>query len=83
MRQAIRYKLILLILFTAIRGLTLAQVTTQADSVKRDSLRKVQKQKIADNINRQYDFGDLVRNLLHPGKKPDTLHHGSGITVVP
>ncbi|HMH21228.1 MAG TPA: hypothetical protein VK563_05610 [Puia sp.] len=39
--------------------------------------------KPADNINRQYDFGDLMRNILHPKKKADTLHRGSGITVVP
>ncbi len=31
----------------------------------------------------QYDFGDLTRTILHPKKKADTLHSGSGITVVP
>jgi len=36
-----------------------------------------------ENLGKQYDFGDLLRNVFHPGKKPDTLHHGSGITVVP
>ena len=77
------FRIALLIAFAGLCGAANAQVTTQADSLKKDSLRKVQKQKIADNINRQYDFGDLVRNVLHPGKKPDTLHHGSGITVVP
>ncbi|HMI62428.1 MAG TPA: hypothetical protein VK518_16035, partial [Puia sp.] len=40
-------------------------------------------QKLADNTNRQYDFSDLTRNILHPKKKPDTLHNRSGITVVP
>lgn len=35
------------------------------------------------NINKQYDFGDLMRNIIHPQKKADTLHKGSGITVVP
>jgi hypothetical protein len=41
------------------------------------------KQKIANNIYKQYDFGDLTRNILHPHKKADTLHKGSGITIVP
>jgi hypothetical protein len=33
--------------------------------------------------SRQYDFGDLIRNVLHPGKRADSLHKPSGITVVP
>ncbi|HEY4195421.1 MAG TPA: BamA/TamA family outer membrane protein [Mucilaginibacter sp.] len=40
-------------------------------------------QKRANNVNRQYDFGDMTRNILHPKKKADTLHKSSGITVVP
>jgi len=59
---------------------TFAQVGAPADSLKTDSVRR---QKIANNINKQYDFGDLIRNVFHPGKKPDTLHKRSGITVVP
>jgi len=33
--------------------------------------------------NGQYDFGDLLRAVLHPGKRADSLHNPSGITVVP
>jgi hypothetical protein len=33
--------------------------------------------------NGQYDFGDLLRTVLHPRKRPDSLHNSSGITVVP
>ncbi len=35
------------------------------------------------NLSKQYDFGDLTRNILHPGRKADSLHKGSGLTVVP
>lgn len=78
-------KLLLLLLFISIQGYTYAQVIVPTDSLKADSLRikKFNAPKAADNINKQYDFGDLTRNILHPHKKADTLHKGSGITVVP
>jgi len=63
-----------------------AQVGAPADSVKADSLRikKYKKNQPATyGLSKQYDFGDLIRNVFHPGKKPDSLHKGSGITVVP
>lgn len=75
----------LLLLFACLQEVTYGQVPTPIDSLKADSLRMkaLQKQKQEDNVNRQYDFGDLLRNILHPKKKADTLHKGSGITVVP
>ena len=74
---------LLLLLFVSIQGVAYSQVPV--DSLKADSLRAgaVKAKKPADNINKQYDFGDLTRNILHPGKKADTLHNRSGITVVP
>ncbi len=61
-----------------------SQVTAPVDSVKADSLRiKAKGQQPTENINRQYDFGDLTRNILHPKKRPDSLHNRSGVTVVP
>ena len=74
---------LLLLLFVSIQGVAYSQVPV--DSLKADSLRTgaVKAKKPADNINKQYDFGDLTRNILHPGKKADTLHNRSGITVVP
>jgi hypothetical protein len=74
---------LLLLLFFSIRGLAYGQVPI--DSLKADSLRAgaLKTKKPADNINKQYDFGDLTRNILHPKKKADTLHNKSGITVVP
>lgn len=76
-------KFLLFISFISIKGLAYSQVKDSISSVKADSLKAIKIQKRADNINKQYDFGDLTRNILHPGKKSDTLHKGSGITVVP
>ena len=78
-------KWLLLFLFVSIQGFAYSQVSTPVDSLKADSLRgKTWKApNPADNFNKQYDFGDLMRNVLHPAKKADTLHKGSGLTVVP
>jgi hypothetical protein len=78
-------KFLFLCLFTSIGGFAYAQVVP-VDSLKADSLRTKGKKippATAYNINKQYDFGDLTRNILHPKKEADTLHKGSGITVVP
>ncbi|MDR6940801.1 BamA/TamA family outer membrane protein [Mucilaginibacter pocheonensis] len=64
---------------------TYAQVTTPTDSLKADSLHnnvKIQKGP-TDTLYKQYDIGDLSRNIFHPSKKPDSLHKKSGITVIP
>ncbi|MDB5134080.1 MAG: Surface antigen [Mucilaginibacter sp.] len=78
-------KLLLLFFFISIGGLAHSQVIVPVDSLKADSLRAktLKDKKPVDNINKQYDFGDLTRNILHPKKKADTLHKGSGITIVP
>jgi hypothetical protein len=77
--------LLLLFLFIGIRGVAYSQANPPVDSLKKDTLRTktLKVKKPADNINGQYDFGDLTRNILHPKKKADTFHKGSGITVVP
>jgi hypothetical protein len=79
------FKWVLLILFTGIQGLAYGQVNAPVDSLKADSLgakgRKIQKPQ--ENLSNQYDFGDMTRSILHPNKKVDALHEGSGITVVP
>jgi len=76
-------KFLLLIFLISIKSFAYSQVKDSISSAKSDSLPAAKVQKKADNINKQYDFGDLTRNIFHPGKKPDTLHKGSGITVVP
>jgi len=79
-------KLLLLFSFISICGFARAQVAPPVESLKADSLGKKGKKiqpPVRDNINQQYDFGDLARNILHPQKKADTLHKRSGITIVP
>ena len=74
-----------MVVLLTIRGLAFGQVNGPADSLKEDSLR-AKKSRLTNrsyNLNKQYDFGDLTRNLLHPKRKADTLHKGSGITIVP
>jgi hypothetical protein len=78
-------KFLLVILFTGIQSFTYCQVQGPVDSLKADSLRAKGKKIVRPpiNLSNQYDFGDLTRNILHPQKKVDELHKGSGITIVP
>lgn len=80
-------KYLLLVLFIGIRGISHGQDRMTADSLKlkTDSVRaiKLRAKTPSYDVNKQYDFGDLTRNILHPHRKADTLHKGSGITVVP
>jgi len=78
-------KLLLLFLFVAIHAFAYGQVAGPVDSLKADSLRikKIRSQTPSYDINKQYDFGDLTRKILHPKKKADTLKKSSGIIVVP
>jgi len=76
------FKWLLVFLFFSIQGMAYGQVTAPADSLKADSLRKV-RLNTEGNLSKQYDFNDLLRNILHPGRKADSLHNRSGITVVP
>jgi len=57
-----------------------AQVGPPVDSLKADSLSH---EKPVRSVFKQYDFGDLMRNVFHPSRKADSLHKSSGITVVP
>jgi len=79
------FKFLVFLLFTSTLGVAYGQVQGPADSLKADSLRikKFKSNTPSYNVNKQYDFGDLTRNMLHPKKKADTLHKGSGITIVP
>lgn len=75
---------LLFILFIIIRGTVSAQVGLPADSLKSDSLRRLQqRQRMAEDVSGQYDFGDLTRWILHHGRPAPPNHNSSGITVVP
>jgi hypothetical protein len=78
-------KLFFLALFTGIYGFAYGQVGAPADSVKSDTLsaKKLKEKSISYDVNKQFDFNDLTRDIFHPHKKADTLHKGSGITIVP
>lgn len=62
-----------------------SQVGAPPDTLKpaRPHTQADRKQFISNDINKQYDFGDLARNILHPHRKADTLKKRSGITIVP
>ena len=74
-----------MVVLLTIKVLAFGQVNGPADSLKEDSLR-AKKSRLTNrsfNLNKQYDFGDLTRNLIHPKRKADTLRKRSGITIVP
>ncbi|WP_208094527.1 BamA/TamA family outer membrane protein [Mucilaginibacter agri] len=75
-------KVLLIALFSGVSSLAFGQVSAPVDSLKEDSLRKTKPAPV-ENINKQYDFNDLVRNIFHPKKKADTLKKKSGITIIP
>ena len=81
MRQASVFVILLLFIGSTSYG----QVGHPADSLKSDSLRlRTQpKQRSADDFSGQYDFGDLMRGILHHGRPLPPNHNSSGITVVP
>jgi hypothetical protein len=68
---------ILTIIYTHASGQALQQV----NHVNADSTRE--KDAKANKINKQYDFGDFTNTILHPKKKANPKHNGSGITIVP
>lgn len=39
--------------------------------------------KPADSLETQYDIGDLISDILHPGREPEPDHKRSGITIIP
>ncbi|WP_225976491.1 BamA/TamA family outer membrane protein [Mucilaginibacter ginsenosidivorax] len=87
-RFYIVFKILLLPVLVAIQNYAYAQEVVVHDSLKRDSIKhhadSVKFQKKANDISKQYDFGNLVTAVLHPKKKPDSVFKKpSGITVIP
>lgn len=77
------FKLLLVLL--CVQSLAYGQVQGPVDSLKADSLRGKKKkvQKPADDLGKQYDFSNLIRDIFHSKKMPGTARKSSGITVVP
>ncbi len=69
----------------SIRGLVHGQINPPVDSLKADSLRTLHNKNHLpqEDLSKQYDFGDLMRNIFHPKKEAGAIHKGGGITVVP
>jgi len=84
-KNSLPRNLLLLFVSLSIASIARAQGNAPIVSLKADSLRiKNNKEHIPSyNLSKQYDFGDLTRDILHPHKRPDSLRKGSGITVVP
>ena len=78
-------RLTLIVLFAGPCFHVSGQVPPPADSLKADSLHNgaLRPQNQGDDVSGQFDFSDLLRDVLHPGKQPGSSHNQSGITVVP
>ncbi len=73
----------LVFVLIVIRVAAYSQVGHPADSLKSDSLRHVARPKPAEDLSKQYDFGNLTRAILNHNRPADPNHNKSGITVVP
>ncbi len=78
-------KFTLLLLLLIGQGSAYAQVAPPVDSLKADSLRIVagRGSRPQENLNAQYDVGDLFNDVFRPNRPADPLHKRSGITVIP
>jgi hypothetical protein len=76
---------LLTFLLIIIPAFAFSQVGRPPDSLKADSLcaKSQREKKIANNVSKQYDFGNLTHAILHPKKKTNPSHSSSGIIVVP
>ncbi|WP_235833085.1 BamA/TamA family outer membrane protein [Arcticibacter tournemirensis] len=66
-------------------GNSYSQITNPIDSLKNDYLKA--KPGITErpdhSILKQYDMADLIKDIIHPNRKPDSLRKKSGITPMP
>ncbi|AMR34606.1 hypothetical protein A0256_17525 [Mucilaginibacter sp. PAMC 26640] len=74
-------------LLASLPGSSYGQVQVPTDTLKVDSARanalRYQKQQAA-MLAKQYDIGDLIKDIFNPHKKPDTVFKKpSGITIIP
>ncbi|WP_223233336.1 BamA/TamA family outer membrane protein [Chitinophaga sp. CF418] len=77
------WQIFLLTSFVIIHGAVYSQVQPPADTLKRDSLPKVAERQVEENVFRQFDLGDLARDILHPKRPPGPMKTRSGIIVIP
>ena len=62
-----------------------AQQLSPADSLREDSLRMITGKFRGQptNLSKQFDIGDLIRNITHPKNAPDPFRSKSGFTIIP
>ncbi len=84
-RLSILWKVTCIILLTGHYGSVNGQAVNPVDSLKADSLREggIKVQKPTDSTYLQYDIADLIRDIIHPNKKPGPMRKKSGITPMP
>jgi hypothetical protein len=81
-------KIVLLPVLVCIQSYAYGQEIVPSDTLKTDSAKhhadSVKFQKKANDVSKQYDFGNLVNAILHPnGNTAINTKKPSGITVVP
>ena len=66
-------KWLLLLCLLTIHTAAYSQAVAPANEEKKDSVavEKAKALRFGDEGEGQYDFGDLTRNILHPGRKAD------------
>lgn len=77
-------KFLVLVVLCSISTYGYGQIANPVDSLKADSIALAAKAvKPVDSTYKQYDISDLIRNVIHPKRKQDSLRKKSGITVMP
>jgi len=71
-----------IILFIYLSSGLHAQINAPVDSLKADSLRGDTAIALPA-YSSQYDVGDLIRDIFHPGREPKPASEKSGITMMP
>ncbi|MCW3079423.1 MAG: hypothetical protein JWR87_853 [Segetibacter sp.] len=79
--QLLRGSLFPFILFIHINAFS--QVKLPVDTLKTDSSRFQIPATSTENLDEQYDVGDLVTGILHPNRPPGPARTKSGITIIP
>lgn len=74
---------LLILLFFAIQGHAYSQDNTPGDTSLSASQAKPVQKAPRENLNQQYDIGDMINDVLHPKRTDDSLRKRSAITVVP
>jgi hypothetical protein len=74
---------LLILLFLAVQAHAYSQDNNPGDTALSGNQAKPVQKSPPENLNQQYDVGDLISDVLHPKRKEDSLRKRSAITVVP